>query len=159
MPKTSQPPAVEPPKKAAERILSTASDLFYREGARAIGVDEIVSRAGATKPSLYRAFESKDQLIAAYLQGQAEGFWAYFHAATDLHPGDIDVVAGQKGADRADDTRLVAVMGDEHVASERAVEGKAVDLHDGGVVAVPAHGDVVRQGTVVAADDLEGKVR
>ena len=88
MAKTPEPPAAESPKKASERILSTARDLFYREGARAIGVDEIVSRAGATKPSLYRAFESKDQLIAAYLQGQAEGFWAYFHAATDLHPGD-----------------------------------------------------------------------
>lgn len=78
----------EPPKKAADRILSTASDLFYREGARAVGVDEIVARAGATKPSLYRAFESKDQLIAAYLQGQAEGFWSYFDAAVDAHPDD-----------------------------------------------------------------------
>ena len=78
----------EPPKKAADRILSTASDLFYREGARAVGVDEIVARAGATKPSLYRAFESKDQLIAAYLQGQAEGFWGYFHASVDRHPDD-----------------------------------------------------------------------
>jgi AcrR family transcriptional regulator len=73
-------PAKDTPK-AADRILSTASELFYREGARAIGVDEIVARAGATKPSLYRAFESKDQLIAAYLVGQEEGFWAYFDAA------------------------------------------------------------------------------
>jgi AcrR family transcriptional regulator len=78
----------EAPPKAADRILSTASDLFYREGARAIGVDEIVARAGATKPSLYRAFESKDQLIAVYLAGQAEGFWRYFNAAVDKHPGE-----------------------------------------------------------------------
>lgn len=82
------PTPEEPPKKAADRILSTASDLFYREGARAVGVDEIVARAGATKPSLYRAFESKDQLIAAYLQGQAEGFWGYFQASVDRHPDD-----------------------------------------------------------------------
>jgi AcrR family transcriptional regulator len=74
--------------RAAERILTTASELFYREGARAIGVDEIVKRAGATKPSLYRAFESKDQLIAAYLAGEGEGFWRYFNAALDAHPGD-----------------------------------------------------------------------
>ncbi len=74
--------------RAADRILSTATDLFYREGTRAIGVDEIVARAGATKPSLYRAFASKDQLIAAFLEGQGERFWDYFNAAVAAHPGD-----------------------------------------------------------------------
>jgi AcrR family transcriptional regulator len=74
--------------RAADRILSTAGELFYREGTRAVGVDEIVAKAGATKPSLYRAFASKDQLIAAYLEGQEEGFWAYFEAAVAKHPDD-----------------------------------------------------------------------
>lgn len=74
--------------KAADRILSTASELFYREGARAVGVDEIVARAGATKPSLYRAFESKDHLIAAYLKGEGDRFWGYFDAAAAAHPDD-----------------------------------------------------------------------
>ena len=74
--------------RAADRILSTAADLFYREGTRAIGVDEIVTRAGATKPSLYRAFASKDQLIAAFLEGQGEHFWDYFEAAVAKHAGD-----------------------------------------------------------------------
>ena len=81
-----RPPSDTP--KAAARILSTASELFYREGARAVGVDEIVARAGATKPSLYRAFESKDQLIAAYLEGQSAQAWSYFEAATEAHPDD-----------------------------------------------------------------------
>jgi AcrR family transcriptional regulator len=79
--------AAEAPR-AADRILSTAGELFYREGARAIGVDEIVARAGATKPSLYRAFGSKDQLIARYLEDQAEQFWAYFDAAVASYPDD-----------------------------------------------------------------------
>lgn len=74
--------------KAADRILAVAGDLFYREGARAIGVDEIVERAGATKPSLYRAFGSKDQLIAAYLEGQVERMWSSFDAAVAAHPDD-----------------------------------------------------------------------
>lgn len=87
-PPIAEPAAAPPAPKAAERILATASELFYREGARAIGVDEIVARAGATKPSLYRAYESKDQLIAAYLQGQADGFWVYFDAAVEAHPDD-----------------------------------------------------------------------
>ena len=74
--------------RAAERILDSARELFYREGTRAVGVDEIVARAGATKPSLYRAFESKDQLIAAYLESQGDHFWSYFDAAVAAHPGD-----------------------------------------------------------------------
>lgn len=74
--------------RAADRILTTANELFYREGTRAVGVDEIVSRAGATKPTLYRAFPSKDHLIAAYLEGQGEGFWGYFDAAVQKHPDD-----------------------------------------------------------------------
>jgi len=83
-------PTKDPPRepKAAERILTTANELFYREGTRAIGVDEIVSRAGATKPTLYRAFPSKDHLIAAYLAAQGDGFWAYFEAAVQSHPDD-----------------------------------------------------------------------
>jgi AcrR family transcriptional regulator len=74
--------------KAADRILTTAGELFYREGTRAVGVDEIVTRAGATKPTLYRAFPSKDHLIAAYLAGQHEGFWEYFEAAVRKNPED-----------------------------------------------------------------------
>lgn len=74
--------------KASERILLTAETLFYREGARAIGVDEIVERAGATKPTLYRAFGSKDQLIAAYLEGQRARALRYFDEAEAAHPGD-----------------------------------------------------------------------
>src|SRR3546814_809496 len=49
----------------------TARDLFYRRGIRAVGVEEIVNRAGVTKPSLYRAFASKDDLVAACLQASA----------------------------------------------------------------------------------------
>ncbi|MDZ4369993.1 MAG: TetR/AcrR family transcriptional regulator [Phenylobacterium sp.] len=86
MSKTKPQTGSPSPPRAADRILATASELFYREGARAVGVDEIVSRAGATKPSLYRAFESKDQLIAVYLQGEGERFWADFETAVAGHP-------------------------------------------------------------------------
>jgi AcrR family transcriptional regulator len=76
------------PPKAADRILGVATELFYREGSRGVGVDEIVVRAQATKPTLYRAFGSKDQLIAAYLEGQAQQVWAIYEAAMTRHPED-----------------------------------------------------------------------
>lgn len=50
------PESAARPPRAAERIFDTACDLFYRDGIRAVGVDEIVTRAGVTKPSLYRSF-------------------------------------------------------------------------------------------------------
>lgn len=61
-------------KTAASKIFDAARELFYRRGIRAVGVDEIVCEAGVTKPSLYRAFKSKDDLIAACLrESQREG--------------------------------------------------------------------------------------
>lgn len=70
--------AAAPVPRAAERIRASARELFYQEGIRAVGVDEIVQRAGVTKPSLYRAFPSKDDLAAAYLSDYDREFWPRF---------------------------------------------------------------------------------
>ena len=74
--------------RAAERIRDSARELFYRRGIRAVGVDEIVGRAGVTKPSLYRSFASKDALAAAYLVQYDREFWQRFDGAVAAHPGD-----------------------------------------------------------------------
>ena len=88
--RSKSPPAApaEAPRRAADRIRDTAFDLFYREGIRAVGVEEIVSQAGVTKPSLYRAFDSKDELIAAYLRDYDARFCQRFEAPSADHPGD-----------------------------------------------------------------------
>jgi AcrR family transcriptional regulator len=74
--------------RAAERILDVAQDLFYREGIRAVGVDEIVKQAGVTKPSLYRSFHSKDELAASYLRIYDKSFWEKFDKSVAAHPGN-----------------------------------------------------------------------
>ncbi|TAN09361.1 MAG: TetR/AcrR family transcriptional regulator [Rhizobiaceae bacterium] len=74
--------------RAADRILNVARDLFYRNGIRAIGVDEIVRKAGVTKPSLYRSFSSKDELAASYLRVYDKEFWERFDDAVKRHPGN-----------------------------------------------------------------------
>ncbi|VWD40446.1 TetR/AcrR family transcriptional regulator [Burkholderia contaminans] len=63
-----------------ERILQTASELFYREGTRAVGVDLIVAQAGVAKTSLYRHFTTKDDLIEAFLLREDADFWAHWDA-------------------------------------------------------------------------------
>lgn len=76
------------PLRAADKIQRTARELFYRQGIRAVGVDEIVTRAGVTKPSLYRSFASKDELVATCLRETDREFWARFEASVAAKPGD-----------------------------------------------------------------------
>src|SRR5258708_8931210 len=80
-----------PPKgevSARERILATASELFYREGIRAIGVDAVVEGSGVPKRSLYRLFDSKDALIAAFAAEKDRLFWAWWDRLEERHAGD-----------------------------------------------------------------------
>jgi AcrR family transcriptional regulator len=49
---------------AFERLISAATALFWTKGVRAVGVDEIATAAGISKPTLYRKFASKDDLVA-----------------------------------------------------------------------------------------------
>jgi AcrR family transcriptional regulator len=70
------------------RILTAAGELFYRHGIRAVGVESIAEAAGTNKMTLYRHFESKDELVAEYLRQQAakaDAFWATLEAQ---HPAD-----------------------------------------------------------------------
>jgi AcrR family transcriptional regulator len=71
-----------------ERILETASGLFYREGVRAVGVDLVVAAAGVAKTSLYRHFRTKDDLIAAFLKREDEDFWRTWGEVADRHRDD-----------------------------------------------------------------------
>jgi len=73
---------------ARERILKAATELFYREGVRAVGVDTVVERSGVSKTSLYRTFASKDELIAAFIAEQDRFFWRWWEKTLAQHPGD-----------------------------------------------------------------------
>jgi AcrR family transcriptional regulator len=74
--------------RAVDKIRAVARDLFYRQGIRAVGVDEIVRHAGVTKPSLYRSFASKDELAASYMRDYEGEFWKRFDAAGETYPDD-----------------------------------------------------------------------
>ncbi|HEX4190742.1 MAG TPA: TetR/AcrR family transcriptional regulator [Marmoricola sp.] len=51
-----------------ERLLETATRLFYAEGVNSVGIDRILAESGVAKGSLYSTYGSKDGLIAAYLE-------------------------------------------------------------------------------------------
>ncbi|MFN2467281.1 MAG: TetR/AcrR family transcriptional regulator [Gaiellaceae bacterium] len=66
--------AATPGPEARQRILASAYDLFSRRGIRAVGVDEVIARAGVAKATLYRHFPSKDDLVLAFL-ARREQLW------------------------------------------------------------------------------------
>jgi AcrR family transcriptional regulator len=80
--------AEESADKVRDRILETASELIYREGARAVGVDRIVAESGVAKMSLYRWFPSKDDLIVAVLQENEKRLWAVWDENLQRFPGE-----------------------------------------------------------------------
>jgi AcrR family transcriptional regulator len=73
---------------ARERILKTASELFYREGIRAVGIDTVIAESGVSKASLYRSFDSKDELIAAFVAERNRSFWIWWDAIAAKHADD-----------------------------------------------------------------------
>lgn len=73
---------------AQEQILDAVDELFYQEGARAVGVDAVAKRAGVNKMCLYRQFESKDGLLLRYLERRDQRFWDYFQASQVNYPGE-----------------------------------------------------------------------
>ena len=57
----------EPGHSARERILDAAYELFSRRGIQAVGVNEVIERAGVATATLYRHFPSKEKLVLAFL--------------------------------------------------------------------------------------------
>lgn len=85
MSKASKAPEVE---SVRERILNTARDLFYAQGVQAVGVDTVVAQSGAAKTSLYRWFPSKDALIVAVLEKEAEERWSGWDHTAAKHAAE-----------------------------------------------------------------------
>lgn len=62
-------------QRARARALETASALFYAQGVRAVGMEQIVERSGIAKTTIYRHFPSKDALVEAFLKKENDEFW------------------------------------------------------------------------------------
>lgn len=57
---------------AKAKILETATELFYTEGIRLVGVDRLISASHVTKATFYKHYRSKENLIVAYVAGRHE---------------------------------------------------------------------------------------
>ncbi|MCG6872332.1 MAG: TetR/AcrR family transcriptional regulator [Gammaproteobacteria bacterium] len=69
----TKPAATRPAGSPEERILTVASELFYQQGYRATGINEVIARSGVAKATFYSHYRSKEELCLAYLQRTAAG--------------------------------------------------------------------------------------
>jgi len=77
--------------EARERLLATATGLFYADGIRSVGVDRIISASQVTLATFYRHFPSKEDLVVSYLRGIHDLVAEQIAAATSQARG-ADVV-------------------------------------------------------------------
>lgn len=81
---------------ARERILDVATDLFYRQGFRATGINEVIESSKVAKATFYKHFPSKDDLYEACLMV--------------LSDNEIRFVENGIGSARSPSDRFMAVM-------------------------------------------------
>ncbi len=120
------------PTRARDRLLAAAEELFYAQGTRGTGVDQILEVSGVGRASFYRHFASKDDLVVAALQQRRERFrtiWKPRVQALGGHPlAMFDVLAerleetGYRGC--AFLNTMVEIPDPQNPAHREAVEHK-----------------------------------
>lgn len=97
----SEPQTPRSPRARA-LALAVASRLFYANGVRAVGMEQIVEASGIAKTTIYRHFPTKDALVEAFLESEDSEFWQQWDAAVAAPsgaggPGQIDALCDWVG--------------------------------------------------------------
>jgi AcrR family transcriptional regulator len=82
-------PVKKPAGSARERIISVASDLFYYQGIRATGINEVIEKSGVAKATFYNHFPSKDDLVLVYLQAMRKNVLEHVEQAIATQPSAL----------------------------------------------------------------------
>src|SRR6202007_1584547 len=84
MPRTSrtQPTAATSTDEARDRILSAAERCIDRHGIRKTTMDDIASEVGLSRPSVYRYFADRDDLLIELITRHARALLDRAHKST-----------------------------------------------------------------------------
>lgn len=74
------------PTQTRQRLITAAMERLRHAGALASSVDELAAAAGVTKPTLYRHFLSKDELVIACLQEEGRQLRLALNEALEIAP-------------------------------------------------------------------------
>jgi AcrR family transcriptional regulator len=67
---------------AQEEVLRAAAQLFYEQGIRAVGIDQIRDASGVSLKRLYKLFPAKDQIAEEVLRRREEAFFSQLPGGT-----------------------------------------------------------------------------
>ncbi len=67
-----------------ERILATASELFYQKGIQHVGINEVIAASDVAKRTFYKHFPSKDQLILEVMLYREKQWLQWFEKSVEL---------------------------------------------------------------------------
>ena len=77
-----------------ERIIETASDLFYNQGFNQTGINQIIAEAGVAKASMYQHFRSKEDIAVAYLMGRHQMWMGKLEDSISKKKNSKDILVG-----------------------------------------------------------------
>ncbi|BBX47304.1 TetR/AcrR family transcriptional regulator [Mycobacterium cookii] len=84
------PDAIDDPMR--DRILRATFKVLCRHGYGKLNLSDVAAQAGISRPTLYKSFKSKDELLSAFSEFELE-----------LLRHDLDrAIAGRRGRDRVD---------------------------------------------------------
>lgn len=92
MSQASEIDTFESDSSTRQRILAATAEVLARSGKTKLSLSEVATQAGVSRPTLYRWFASKEELMSAFSRYEREIFESGIAKAT----------AGLKGAERLD---------------------------------------------------------
>lgn len=75
-----------------QRILAATAEVLSRNGKRKLSLSDVAAQAGVSRPTLYRWFASKEELLSAFSRYERQAFESGLALAT----------AGLKGVEKLD---------------------------------------------------------
>jgi AcrR family transcriptional regulator len=85
-------PAAETDTSTRQRILVATAEVLGRNGKTKLSLSEVATQAGVSRPTLYRWFASKEELLSAFSRYERQVFESGLFRAT----------AGLRGTDKLD---------------------------------------------------------
>jgi AcrR family transcriptional regulator len=85
-------PAAESDTSTRQRILVATAEVLGRNGKTKLSLSEVATQAGVSRPTLYRWFASKEELLSAFSRYERQVFESGLFRAT----------AGLRGTDKLD---------------------------------------------------------
>lgn len=116
MPQIDAPTVAEHRARQEEALLDAAEAILLERGHRALTFDELGRRSGLARSSVYRYFDSRDDVIAALCERDLPGWMAVLErdmaAAADLEGRVAAYVEGQLRMVGSGGHRMATLLGD-----------------------------------------------